>query len=367
MITISLCMIVKNEERTLARCLDSVNGIADEIVIVDTGSSDRTTEVAARYTDRIYAFAWEDDFAAARNASFARATQEYILWLDADDVLLPAERAKLLALKERLPSGGETAGVILNYTLAEGPDGGPLVSDRRLRLVRRDAGCRWHGRLHEQLTFPPRGTVTADIAVTHRREADHHSARNVRILRKWVAEKGIGHGRLLYYYAGECYDRRRYAAAARAYAELLRRPEGHAEDRLIACARLADCYGRLGDPGMKLGSLLQSFQYDLPHPDFCCAIAACFQDRQEWIAAIYWYMQALDVGSRDPGLRPVPVACRTWLPHAGLSFCYAHTGHIGQALLHNGKALEYVPDDPGLLSNRAKLEAILSQSQNGKP
>lgn len=75
MITISLCMIVKNEERTLARCLDSVNGIADEIVIVDTGSSDRTTEVAARYTDRIYAFAWEDDFAAARNASFARATQ----------------------------------------------------------------------------------------------------------------------------------------------------------------------------------------------------------------------------------------------------------------------------------------------------
>src|SRR5690242_19973198 len=75
-ITISLCMIVKNEERTLARCLDSVNGIADEIVIVDTGSSDRTTEVAARYTDRIYAYAWEDDFAAARNASFARATQE---------------------------------------------------------------------------------------------------------------------------------------------------------------------------------------------------------------------------------------------------------------------------------------------------
>lgn len=105
MITISLCMIVKNEERMLARCLDSVAGIADEIIIVDTGSSDRTMDIAAQYTNQVYTYEWKEDFAAARNESFTKATQEYILWMDADDVLLPAERAKLEVLKQQLPSG----------------------------------------------------------------------------------------------------------------------------------------------------------------------------------------------------------------------------------------------------------------------
>ena len=84
-VTISLCMIVKNEERTLARCLDTVTDLVDEIIILDTGSSDRTMDIAAKYTDRVYTYTWNEDFAAARNESFVRATQEYILWLDADD------------------------------------------------------------------------------------------------------------------------------------------------------------------------------------------------------------------------------------------------------------------------------------------
>ncbi len=64
-ITISLCMIVKNEERVLARCLDSVADLMDEIIVVDTGSTDRTKEIASRYTDLIYDFVWTDDFSAA--------------------------------------------------------------------------------------------------------------------------------------------------------------------------------------------------------------------------------------------------------------------------------------------------------------
>ena len=69
--TISLCMIVKNEERVLARCLDSVADLVDEIIIVDTGSTDATKEIAARYTEKIYDFVWQDHFAAARNFSFS--------------------------------------------------------------------------------------------------------------------------------------------------------------------------------------------------------------------------------------------------------------------------------------------------------
>ncbi|ASB52115.1 TPR repeat-containing protein [Bacillus velezensis] len=102
MISISLCVIVKNEEEVLAGCLDSVKDIADEIVIADTGSTDRTKEIAARYTDKIYDFEWIDHFAAARNFVFSKAEMDYILWLDADDILTEKDREKLIELKASL-------------------------------------------------------------------------------------------------------------------------------------------------------------------------------------------------------------------------------------------------------------------------
>ncbi len=90
--TISLCMIVKNEEQTLARCLDSVADLMDEIIIVDTGSTDQTKTIAARYTDRVYTFDWNDDFASARNESLDKATCSYILWLDGVGGMLSSSR-----------------------------------------------------------------------------------------------------------------------------------------------------------------------------------------------------------------------------------------------------------------------------------
>ena len=74
MATVSLCMIVRNEEDVLGRCLESVKDIVDEIIIVDTGSTDRTKEIAGRFTNTVYDFPWIDDFSAARNFSFSKAT-----------------------------------------------------------------------------------------------------------------------------------------------------------------------------------------------------------------------------------------------------------------------------------------------------
>ncbi|WP_420886923.1 glycosyltransferase [Bacillus paramycoides] len=79
-ITVSLCMIVRDEENTIARCLESVKNIVDEIIIVDMGSMDRTKEIVEKYASNIYGFSWIDDFAAARNFSFSKATQHDIPW-----------------------------------------------------------------------------------------------------------------------------------------------------------------------------------------------------------------------------------------------------------------------------------------------
>ena len=124
MITISLCMIVKNEEDTLERCLSCVEGIADEIVIVDTGSSDRTKEIASRFTDRIYDYEWKDDFGAARNESFSKATKEYCMWLDADDVIPEEEQKKLRCLKAGMTQQGDV--VMVRYATEIDEEGKPV-------------------------------------------------------------------------------------------------------------------------------------------------------------------------------------------------------------------------------------------------
>ncbi len=92
MSSISLCMIVKNESQVIERCLKCVSDLVDEIVIVDTGSTDDTMSIARKFTDSIYEFPWIDDFSAARNFSFSKATKEYIMWLDADDIILDEDK-----------------------------------------------------------------------------------------------------------------------------------------------------------------------------------------------------------------------------------------------------------------------------------
>ena len=147
MITISLCMIVKNEEDVLARCLECVHDIVDEIIIVDTGSEDSTKEIAKRYTKHIYDFPWIDDFSAARNFSFSKATMEYCMWLDADDILLEPDRIDLLKLKQSLTPAPDM--VMMKYHTSFDENGEPTFSYYRERLIRNRAGYQWEGAIHE--------------------------------------------------------------------------------------------------------------------------------------------------------------------------------------------------------------------------
>lgn len=355
--TISLCMIVRDEEATLGGCLASAQGIADEIIIVDTGSVDGTRRIAEAYTDKVIPYVWQDDFAAARNFSFSLARGAYILWLDADDRIGEEDRQKLLALKAEL--GPPVSGVVMPYCLAEDSAGHPLVADRRLRLVSREAACRWTGRVHEYLEFPREGEIQAwDAMIRHTRPAGH-TRRNLRILRRWIAEEPGVTGRRLFWYANLCYERGKYGLAAQGYRKLLEEPSGFREDRLIACFRLADCYRRLGDGRSRLDSLLGSFHYGPPQADFCCQLGEWFEERSDWTTAAYWYTQAITVKSLDTGLRPMSPAVLTWLPHARLVAICLRLGDPRSALRHNGQALLYLPDDPGLLGNKARLEAAL--------
>ena len=146
---VSQCMIVKDEEENLTACLSGVADLVEEIIVVDTGSTDGTKECARRFGARLFDFRWIDDFAAARNESLRHATGRWIFWLDADDRLDADNRGKLRRLFAALPQ--ENAGYVMQYrALNDAVCGGPS-SVERVALFRRHPDVRWEFRVHEQI------------------------------------------------------------------------------------------------------------------------------------------------------------------------------------------------------------------------
>jgi glycosyltransferase involved in cell wall biosynthesis/FMN phosphatase YigB (HAD superfamily)/Tfp pilus assembly protein PilF len=142
---LSVCLIVKNEEEFLAQCLKSVRGLASQIIVVDTGSTDRTVEIAKEFGAEIYSFAWCDDFAAARNAALEHATGDWILVFDADEELPATQHAPLLADMKKV----DALAFRLPLVNAGQNDGRSFVP----RLFRNAPGVYYFGRVHEQ-AFP---------------------------------------------------------------------------------------------------------------------------------------------------------------------------------------------------------------------
>lgn len=148
---LSVCLIVKNEEAFLAQCLKSVRNVAQQIIVVDTGSTDRTVEIAKEFGAEIYSSAWCDDFSAARNAVLEHATGDWILMLDADEELPVEQHAKLLADMKKTEVIGYRLPLINREHEAEGRNFVP-------RLFRNAPGVYYFGRIHEQV-FPSLLTV----------------------------------------------------------------------------------------------------------------------------------------------------------------------------------------------------------------
>ncbi|MDP4103641.1 MAG: glycosyltransferase family 2 protein, partial [Bacillota bacterium] len=226
MITVSLCMIVKNEEDSITKCLDSVKDLVDEMIIVDTGSTDRTKEIVSRYTDRIIDFKWINDFAAARNFAFSHAKMDYILWLDADDTLLDIDRKKFIALKETLDPSIDS--VTMHYNLAFDENGNVISSLRRNRLVKKHKNFQWCGPVHEYLEVWG-NILHSEIAVTHNR-IHHESDRNLRIYENRLKLGEQFSPRDLYYFANELVEHQKIKRAIEFYKKFLATTTGWVED-----------------------------------------------------------------------------------------------------------------------------------------
>jgi len=355
---ISLCMIVKNEEDTLARCLASAKDIADEIIIVDTGSTDRTKEVARAFTDHIFDFVWIDDFSAARNYSFSLATQEYILWLDADDVIEEKDRKLFLELKQTLDPSVNS--VRMNYNLVVDDHGNVVWSLARDRLVRRACHFQWIGAVHEYLAVSGNVKVS-EIAITHKRSKPH-TDRNLQIYRRRHEAGEPFTPRDLYYFANELRDHAFYQEAVDFYEQFLRTKLGWVEDNIAACIKIADCFAHLGNRDKQYQALLQTLVYDKPRAEFCCQLGELFMEEQQWEKAIFWYALAASLGAPPDSGMLVNHAAWTWLPHLQLCVCYDRLGDYDKARYHNDLALSHNPTHPSMLYNKEYFDKKFSDT-----
>lgn len=358
-ITISLCMIVKNEAATIARCLHSVSSAIDEIIIIDTGSTDQTKEIVRQFTDKIYDFPWIDDFAAARNFAFSHASQEYILWLDADDVLLPNDLQKLLLLKQN--ADGTVDSYTMNYNVSFDEGGNVVSTLGRNRLVKRSKQFQWIGPVHEYLEVGGK-IANADISVTHKKERCDTGDRNLTIYENRLAKGEEFSPRDLYYYANELNDHQRYEKAIEYYQKALDTQLCWVEDNISACGKLADCYSALGDDQNKLKYTYLSFNYDTPRAEFCCRLGYHFLGLKKYQQAIFWYTLAINLQKPQDPLALLNNACWTWLPHIQLCVCYANIGEVQLAIEHNKIAESYIPNHPSILHNNKYFAQILSSS-----
>jgi tetratricopeptide (TPR) repeat protein len=193
---LSLCMIVRDEEEMLPRCLAAVADAVDEIIIVDTGSKDRTIEIAHSFGAQVIEREWTGSFADARNVSFDAASGDWLMYLDADEVLVKEDAALLRELTSRT----WREAFYLSETNYTGElEAGDAVTHNALRIFRNRKEYRFEGRLHEQIAkflpgYLPERLESTAVRIEHYgylgvvRDAREKSRRNIELLRIQQAE-----------------------------------------------------------------------------------------------------------------------------------------------------------------------------------
>ncbi|MBW3496800.1 glycosyltransferase family 2 protein [Bacillus sp. FDAARGOS_1420] len=359
MVTISLCMIVKNEESNLEKCLQSIKGIPNEIIIVDTGSTDRTKEIARRWTSHVLDFEWIDDFAEARNYAFECATQKYIFWLDADDILLPEEQKKLLELKQNLDESIDAVSMVYHTLLDK--HNNVVTSTHRLRLLKKSRGFKWSGMVHEDVnTSEIYRCYNSDIVVTHTK-GHSPSKRNLEIYEKAERSEKRFASQDYFNYARELQVNKMYEKAIKFHNLFLESKNIPKELRVFTYHNLACCYFQVGKPEKELELTVESFKYDIPQPVFCCRMGEHFTKQKQFKQAIFWYLLAIENGKLNQNYHIEQFIYQTWLPHKQLGMCYYKIGDYGSSYKHNKEVLKCIPDDNETLNNVRVLKEMLHE------
>ncbi|ABO49939.1 glycosyl transferase, family 2 [Desulforamulus reducens MI-1] len=339
--TITLVMIVKNESENLGTCLDSVRDQVDEIVIVDTGSTDNTLEVAAKYTDKVYFYLWDEDFSAARNYAIARAGGDWILFLDADESLVcePGQLKELVSRDNKI----DAYMLPLDYPIAKSTD--EYNRFLVLRLFRNNKGYHFKGKIHEQVVVHNHEVVglADNIFIKHSmispKERNRKRGRNLTALKKAISEEPDNY--FLQYYIGVEWlglgkPARALPFLQSAYQNLT---DNHLLFRAPSLRYLLICLNALGNYDQTI-CLSQETAFKYPdYTDIYYLGGIAFEEKAEYKLAIKWLEQAVKCGV-PPVIYSHMNGTGGFLAHYHLGFCYEKLGQVDVAQECYERALE---------------------------
>lgn len=351
--TLSLCMIVKNECEVLGRALSNASVYADEIIVVDTGSTDCTKSVARNFTDKVYDFKWIDDFSAARNFAVSKASSDYWMWLDADDVVSNDSARGISKLMRKLDPTVDA--VMLPYSLGN-------FSYLRERILRNSPDFRFRGRVHEAVPLGDK-VISAPYAVLHAKPSSRvGGTRNLDIYKKMIAAGEKFEPRERYYFARELYFNSDYKGAADEFEKFLGAYKAAFKPNLIdACLMLSRCYDKLGDKDRSMAALLRSLAFGVPTGEIACELGFRFFAENDYSAAAYWFERATRCKVDVSTGAFVDGDCYNFLPFVWLTVCYDRLGKKKIAYRWHCRAKKVKPEHPSVIANQAYFDSLRIQ------
>ena len=292
MATISVCMIVKNEEKVLERCLKSLEGLWDELVIIDTGSTDNTKKIASRYTDKIYDFVWTGSFSDARNFSFSKASCEYIYAADADEELDEENRNRFKVLKEALVPEIEIVQMYYGNQLSQNTIYN-YDMEYRPKLYKRLRSFLWQEPIHEAVRLDP-VVYDSDIVIWHKPQGEHGS-RDLEAFESMIERKDTISLRLRDIYFRELYfmgNIGNYKKAEEYLKDIITKedPAGDDFQKAVVLLMKKSVMEKKEDDLLKYslkGGMTKGCS------EFCLLLGDYFFDREDYEEASLWYYNAI--------------------------------------------------------------------------
>lgn len=345
--TIALCLIVKNEKENLPRLFESVRGCFDEWHVVDTGSTDGTIELLTEAHRKntygtplfLHYFDWVNDFAAARNFSFAQATTDYIAWLDADDVLDSARsftewRDSVLPIADYW---------VATYHYALNGDGNPVCSFARERIVKRSLGLEWKYFVHEGIPGVQKDgkPLVAQYATTwsvrHMRTEKDIKADRSRNLRLFQDRVDSLDSRMQYYYGKELFENDQPKEAFEWLLKAAKKDDLELHDRVLAIQYGAMAATKLSDFDKAIQMAHAGLQVSPNRAEFFVMIGDAYLKKSQLAEAIPYYQaaQACSVAAKDSPIRaPIYQHEESYnvYPRNQIARIYFHLGDIEKSM-----------------------------------
>jgi tetratricopeptide (TPR) repeat protein len=371
---VSVCMIVKNEEKLLDKCLNSIEDFADEIIIVDTGSSDNTVEIAKRHGAKVYFHEWENDFSKARNFSLSYAKTEWIFIMDADEELVVED---IPVLKEIMRQKDYNMISINVYNL--GPEGSSISSFLpSIRMFRRTTGAKYEGIVHNQLKFDEERekVLRVNARIKHygygldAESMKRKVARSKKLLLKQVAENPdnfFAHFNLAQLYRGEspnpspevCHKIIEHAGFVIEHTDPYKRGQRHLH--LMSLHQMVSANFFLEEYDQAIEYCLKALEYKPNFLDAIISLGHIFSQKKDLANARVWYMKYLEELDKYDESQETDQIILLNLKSSHLAFC--GLGYISEAEKKIGEAIAWyqkcLAASPDYLDLHLRLGTIL--------